>query len=726
MSLELIPQAAYSLLEPVPLKIGLRPLLAQRVVRMNAVGVLGSRRLQWNLNATIEVQTAAAYSHQLEIDPRLTVTSVGIQEDAANRLLRWTRTGDTLHVFLRDKTTGTQTLTLVGTMPTQVPQELALPSIKFVDATVADARLQLYQEPDLEVEIADSDKWESLEVPAELRLGAARNLLVGRFKWAQDAGPFVVSVKQNEPVLTYSAVTALQPREGRWKMTTNLLFEVKQGHGSQFSIRVPSEIPPPVRIGDADVRQVFEREADGSQRILLYPRVPVRGRFVVQVSGEVNLPVGGTAVIPEILGLNASRTEHFVVLPADAQFAVDPRTSGLATEPLPAELAKLLPADLQGTIGHQYRGTAGTWTVTLARPREAAPQTGVLWSETQIWCGPGNHVAGRTSILLGPQESEQVDLSIPVGVELQGVLLDGEFIPHASPQEYRLRIPLTFPQAGHALTVYWTQGTASFGGLYNQAEFYWPRVAGPNATEQYVTLTPPPGFRSHTTQGKSVERIAVQLSELQSLIQMMLQRVGSGTAPQDPQWLFLHRQAGSLIKRLQTEPRLQAGTGALSEKFARLRTQFLPWEQLTLAADSPEVPDSNPINLVRSFAGLEGNLAGPHSLLVRVSPDSAGKQLAVSIIDESVWRWMLGLSVSGLVLCLTWPLLRWRFPEWLAEQPAVAWALLGLIWWYCLTPSWLGMVWLFVAAIYFLRQLSRSKMWSATAADQEPQPVPAD
>lgn len=720
-SIELKPQVAYSLLDPVPLKVGLRSLVAQRVVRMNAVGVLGSRRLLWNLNATIEVQTAAAYSHQLEIDPRLNVTSVSIQEDAANRLLRWTRTGNVLHVFLRDKTTGTQTLTLTGTMPTQVPQELALPTIKFADATIADARLQLYQEPDLEVDLADPEKWERLEVPSELRMGAARNLLVGRFKWQQDAGPFVVRAAQNEPVLNYSAVTSLQPRDGRWKLTTNLLFEVLQGHGSQFSIRVPPELPL-VRVDAVDVRQLLEREPDGGQRIVLVPQAPVRGRFVVQVSGEVSLPTGNAAIIPEILGLNAARTEHFVVLPADAQFTVDARTSGLTQEPLPAELAKLLPTEVQGTTGHQYRGTAGSWTVSLARQQEDAPQTGVLWSETLIWCGPTNQIAGRTSILLGPQESEQVDLTIPIGVELQGVLLDGEFIPHASPQQHRLLIPLTFPQSGHALTVYWTQGGTSFGMIYNRSKFYWPVVAGPGSSEQYVTLTPPPGFRVHTTHGQSAERIAVQLGELQALLQLMHQRTAGGPAPQDPQWLFLHRQAATLIRRLTSEPRLQGSSGALQERFARLKAQFQPWEQLAVPVESPPSPGIKPANLMRAFASLEGNLAGPHSLLVKLGEEKGNNQLPASFVDEAVWRWMLGLSMSALVLCLTWPLLRWNFSLWLAEQPAASWALLGGIWWYCLTPSWLGMVWLSLAAFYGVRQFIHSKHPPSTAPpDEEPQ-----
>ncbi|MES2794166.1 MAG: hypothetical protein V4719_31420 [Planctomycetota bacterium] len=714
------PQLAFTLLDPAPLKIGLRSLLPQRVVRMTTIGVLGSRRLQWSVNATIEVQTAAAYAHQIEIDPRLTVTNVNIQEDAANRLLRWTRTGNVLHVFLRDKTTGTQTLSLQGTMPTQVPQEMALPTIKFLNATVVDAKLQLYQEPDLEVELADPGKWERLEVPSELRLGAARNLLVGRFKWNPEAGPFVVRAAQNEPVLNYSAVTSLQPRDGRWKLTTNLLFEVLQGHGSQFSIRVPPELPL-VRVDAADVRQLLEREADGGQRIVLIPQAPVRGRFVVQVSGEVNLPAGGLVTIPEVQGLNATRKDHFLVLPSEGQLTVDSRTSGLISESLPADLAKLLPADLQGTSRLEYRGNPGAWTVTVPRRQEDIPLTGVLWSETQIWCGPADEVSGRTTILLGPQEIEQIDLNIPVGNELQGVLLDGEFIPHAAPREHRLRIPLTFPQAGHVITLYWTQETTSFKQFSNQAEFHWPHVAGKKVREEFVTLTPPAGFRVRSREGKSVERIQVQLSELQTMLELMHQRTAGGPAPQDSQWLYLHRQVGSLIKRLQMEPQLKNRKGSLSEQFSKLRTQFAPWEQSTVPLEASAVPGGLSPAMLRSFSSLEGNLAGPHSLLVRLGTDASGSQLKVSLIHESLWSIALGLGLAIVVLILVWPLLRWQFPEWLAEQPAVAWLILGLIWWPCLTPSWLGLVWLSLAAFYGLRHL-----WRTTSLDLEASEVDND
>lgn len=708
------PQMAFTLLDPAALKIGMKPLIPQRVVRMTSIGVLGSRRLQWNVNATIEVQTAAAYSHQIEVDPRLTVTNIGIQEDAANRLLRWTRTGNILHIFLRDKTTGTQTLSLQGTMPTQVPQEMALPTIKFLDASVVDAKLQLYQEPELSVELADPGKWEQLEVPSELRLGAARNLLVGRFKWNADAGPFVIRAAQNEPVLSYSAVTSLQPRDGRWKLTTNLLFEVHQGHGSQFSIRVPPELPL-VRVDAADVRQLLERESDGGQRIVLIPQAPVRGPFVVQVSGEVNLPVGGSAIIPEIIGLNATRKEHFLVLPADGQLTIDPRNAGLIVEALPPELAKVLPTDLQGTARQEFRGTPGAWTVIIPRRQEDAPQSGVLWSETQIWCGPVDQVSGRTSIILGPQETEQVELQIPEGLTLQGTLLDGEFIPHAAPVEQMLRIPLTFPQSGHVLTLYWTQVHATFSQLYNESTFVWPRVVGTPVAEQYVTVTPPPGFRLRTPQGKSVERVAVQLSELETLLGVMQQRAAGGPPPLDAQWIFLHRQVNSLIKRLLIEPQLRDPKSGMGERFAKLRSLFAPWETLAQPSDASTANTGSVPRLLRSFSSLEGNLAGPHSLLVQLEGDEHAPGLPVSMLRDGLWTLALGASLALLVLVLMWPLLRWQFPEWLAEQPAVAWAILGLIWWPCLTPSWLGLVWLSLAAFYALRPV-----WRAAPVNEEP------
>ncbi|MDB5387005.1 MAG: hypothetical protein JWM11_2651, partial [Planctomycetaceae bacterium] len=703
------PQLAFHLLDPAAVKVGLKLLSPQRVVRMTTVGVLGSRQLQWNVNATIEVQNAAAFSHQLEVDPRLAITNVSIQEDAANRLLRWTRSGNLLQVFLRDKTTGTQTLSLQGTMPTQIPQELALPTIKFQDATLADAKLQLYQESDLEVELADSNKWERLEAPSEVRFGAARNLLVGRFKWPENSGPFVVRAAQNEPVLNYSAVTVIQPRDGRWKLTTSLLFQVEKGHGSQFSIRVPPELPL-VRIDAGDVRQLPEKEPDGGQRWALIPQAPVRGSFVVQVSGEVNLPTTGQALIPEILGLNATKRDHFIVLPEEAHLTIDSRTSGLIAAHLPQNLAALLPTDLPVTTGREFRGAASAWTVSIPRHQEDVPQAGVLWTETQIWCGPVKNLAGRTMTVVGPQELENLEFLIPERISLQGVLLDGDFIPHSPSQGQSLKIPLTFPQSGHVITLYWTAETDSFEGWMNRSEVSWPRVVGQSVSEQYLTLTPPTGFRVQPGVGQSVERVNVQLSELSVILQLMQQRASDGPAPLDGLWTFQQHRAAGLIKRLRNEPRLQGQTGELSERFKRLQAQFEPWAPALVTSIPAQEELHSEADLLRPFASLDGNLAGPHSLLIRFQPGVPQSTLTISMIHESIWSWGLGLLIGLGVLCLVWPLLRWKFPEWLAHHPAMAWTLLGIIWWLCLRPSVVGLLCLGIALVLLLMKLPWPKL----------------
>ena len=468
-----------------------------------------------------------------------------------------------------------------------------------------------------------------------------------------------------------------------------------------------------VRAGAADILSVYVGKGGGISAARKIAAVAEAAGIVCTVGSNLELGVASAAMIHLAMATPTIAAEEF---PCDILTPFFYETDLLA-ESLPDALGKLLPADLQGTPRLEYRGSPGTWTVTIPRRQEDHPQTGVLWSETQIWCGPTQQVSGRTAILLGPQEIEHIELDIPGGIELQGVLLDGEFIPHTS-REQRLRIPLTFPQSGHAITLYWTLTTGSFSGFYNQATFNWPRVSGKSAGEEYVTVTPPVGFRLHASQGKSVERLQVQLSELQAILGMMQQRAAGGPAPQDAQWLYLHRQAASLIKRLQPEPLLSTETGALSKQFSELRTQFAPWEQSNLSAETGAVPGGLPPAVLRSFSNLEGNLAGPHSLLLQLPKDDAlTSPLRVSVIHESLSRVAGGVGLAVVVLLSVWPLLRWKFPEWLAEQPAVAWLLLGLIWWPCLTPSWLGLVWLGLAVFYAARHILRTATPPTDASD---------
>ena len=146
------------------------------------------------------------------------------------------------------------------------------------------------------------------------------------------------------------------------------------------------------------------------------------------------------------------------------------------------------------------------------------------------------------------------------------------------------------------------------------------------------------------------------------------------------------------------------------------RVQFAPWAPME-ELEPRDLKEFHPdADVLRPFVNLDGNLAGPHSLLIQFSAGPPQSEFTVSMIHESLWSWGLGLLTACGVLCLIWPLVRWKFPEWLARHPTIVWALLGITWWACLRPSVLGLLCLGIAFVLAIRRFPKPQVARSTAA----------
>ena len=144
-----------------------------------------------------------------------------------------------------------------------------------------------------------------------------------------------------------------------------------------------------------------------------------------------------------------------------------------------------------------------------------------------------------------------------------------------------------------------------------------------------------------------------------------------------------------------------------------LRRPFSVFEVLRDSAGTP-----TGITILSKRIGVTTRLlhdAAEGDTIVCLGP--RGRPFTLVEPPAEAWRVAGGVGLAVVVLLSVWPLLRWKFPEWLAEQPAVAWLLLGLIWWPCLTPSWLGLVWLGLAVFYAARHILRTATPPTDASD---------
>ena len=684
------PRLAFQLLDPVPVTLGLKQLQPQRVVRrLEFLGQLESRRLLWQATATVEVQNSPAFGHVLDVDPRWVITQITVKEDNADRLLRWTRLGNQVQIYLRDRTSGTQTIQLTGTVPLQVPQEVALPTLTFQGATVGEARLQLFQDPDVAVELVEANRWQVATDSADLRPPQARSLLLGRYVWPLEAPPLVVRTGQNEPLVDYDQVSILQPREGRWRWTSALIFHVRQGHGSQFLVSLPTELSQ-ARVTAPNVRQFQEVDADGSRLISLLPQQAVAGDFVVQVTGELSAPLTGSWVLPEIRSMNATPREHYLLL-GDKQLAVgEPVLSGLIPGRLPSELSKWLGAETALADYRHFLSVSRPWSVSLPAALSQQLQPEIVWADTQLWLTGDGIVRGRTQWYLGPQEAEQVQIEIPPGATPQAALVDGEFALTTIPAPERVSVPLSFPQGGHILTLHWQQTFVPETDWWQRWEVVLPRLVGLSETTHAICWTPPSGMRALSQNGEAVSRRIWSLREAVAVTRALDQRFSTGRIPLDPISARLsheiHESGEQALKERPAGTHPEPEEEQLAELTPRLQAAWQALRdagELDLTLLSP-ASDGERL-LAQPMIGRRGRavvLTGPQLPAV----------LKLTLVDDRLWDWSWAGLIGLSLIVLLWKFSRNPVVEWLGVHPAVGWLVLGIVWWLFFRPTWIALL----------------------------------
>jgi hypothetical protein len=196
--------ATFAVLNPTTLHCRMSRPRPNRIARSVLDVRVGSGRLDCVWSADVETRTTPAYLHQIRMDPRLRIVEASVIEDAAERLLRWTKVGDVVTLFLSDKTISRQALRLHAVMRIQSPQEVPLPRIDLLNASVEESQLVLRQSPDVGVDVVQPANLERVNAPnttAPNTTEATRNpdRLLGRFRLDGRSEPILLRVQPADP-----------------------------------------------------------------------------------------------------------------------------------------------------------------------------------------------------------------------------------------------------------------------------------------------------------------------------------------------------------------------------------------------------------------------------------------------------------------------------------------------------------------------------------------------
>ncbi len=341
------PSAAYSVPRgDLPLVIATEPREARTTVeQVLSVGV-GQGQLAVRFDATL--QTAAGYNFQLLLNgpANLQLESISLLEEGVQRVTRWSQdsTGG-ITVFLNGAVSGSQQLSLAGTIPASVTSRVALPRLSVELAETKKNQINIYRSPAMLVDVEAVHDLvpvanESPQLArADLRSPVAAFLARG----SEPSG--MLRLRPNVPKTQGVLAITVQRENDAWSADADFQLHVVDGFVDTVRLDVPLQWLEPYQLDPPLAHEVFTIPGENRRQLLIRPAVPIKDHLRVRVRGRLGLAGGERLRVPDISAAWVGKLDRFVVLPTQLELQqVEWETVGLQAAKLPADFQKPLPA----------------------------------------------------------------------------------------------------------------------------------------------------------------------------------------------------------------------------------------------------------------------------------------------------------------------------------------------------------------------------------------------
>ncbi len=682
-------------------KFSIAPQVARRrALRWTQTGHIGKRRLDWTLSAKLETTLAPVYQHVLLVDRRLQIETISVIENGAERLVRWSEdrvrqnsSPTRVVIFLGEKTTGVQELTLKAGMTLRQGRAVPLPFVRCEEAELVDARWELFRDPEFDVDPIlprGVPPFEVADVP-----GAGEGpLLVARHQIADPDPKTSVRVSSRHAPCTARTVAVLAKTDARgWKLTGQLWLTPQGESPRRLGVRFPAHVVDPARVRVEQAEATWHDPVDGWRRLdLALPPDPTEVSVTFDI--VVEEPSKGDWELPWPAPLQTTSHEMcLVATPADVW------TPLVGTELKPDESPgwadEFLEERMPEASAAMYR--LGAAPVKLRRHASTAliDQPVVRLLDHSLWLSANGGRHGLTRAFLS-QTREAIEFNVPDGLQPIALFLDDRPLPLPVAAEGLLRVPLVGGGRESVLVLIWEQRRPQSGGVAHteRASLPWPsRVT---VSRSLVTVLP---YRDGLLIGSSRLARTDWMDAAFDRLEMLLDRQVS--LDNDPRAAAGNRE---LMNELQTRVAARLPTRT-AQPSAALAVRLERWNRIVErinGLERPGVGDRLP-PAARPLSYLEEQFVD-HPQALRTVATMESPRADFWLVDR---RWLaaaMALLLSLIAIPSLRRMIRLDWGEWLSARATISWLLLGVVWWVYLTPGFLGPL---MIAIAIARAASR-------------------
>jgi len=682
------PQIAVRLPERGRLPIAARilPIQSQRAVRQNLEARVAPSGIRWTVSAEIETSNAPAFLHELTIPETVRIDSVSLQQDEVDRLSHWERRADRVVLFLRDRSTGIQTVTIEGRQDFDRQQPVPVPAVTVMDSQILASTLQVYSQAGLRPVVSGAAPVDSSSAAGE-SVNVSPSGFAGEYRLTRNSDVFLElqAVNDEHPLRWLGILDLLD--DGR--LTMELAIAVSTQETGEWQIELPpwaadetELLPVDGAAGDSPSAAVMAA-IEGRNLTL---SVPAAGQDVGRV--RVRLPIDPALQTRVESGQPVTLTPPVCERQQDVPAAIVARkgstrlglTGQLISDQQREHVADLVTASID-------ESEILNWN-TSSEVSVAPESTSILPSIVlhTVRCGGRMTQMCRTLVLLN-SDVDTVRVHWPEGVQqiyrrIDGRLLQAgaEGVPaddlELSGAEAVESVGLEDSGSVHQLEFLWKPAAVSGQLRIRRATLAFPQILMDDSIEPFVEVVPAADV--NVLPDGAADQATIDRKLLRRRLSPWKEYSESSTGP-----LPVHiRQTLAAMDRTAGSDMFLA-----DESVGTQPDQVLDRTGMTASKASP----------------LNQRLSVGDRTTLLLRP-SAGGQVGVWLVDRHVDVALLVVLV-GLAVIL--PILKFfslQSGERLAERPMLSFVLIGLVWWLCLQGSFAGFAVLVLAAVVWTGQ----------------------
>ncbi|MFK7777419.1 MAG: hypothetical protein QM501_04775, partial [Gimesia sp.] len=689
-----------------PILLHLKPKNPERTVRIKQTVVVNQKNIDWTFVAEIRISQAPAFRHTLIVPKGLNIESLSVKEEDVERLAHWHRTGNKITVFLKNKTSGLQDLTLKGWLPVRKYGALVIPSIEIENSVIEDSFLTLFKKPHLDVQMTSSHYRRIEDVAPQNEPATDSIILVGRFEETDTKNHSItLLIKLQNSMIAVDSLTIVDALGvQKIEITQSLRFSLSASDSNKLILLIPEEYTGEYTI-DGMPYEIQEKMPDGQQKIALLPMTSQSNEKTVIVRVSLPKPVHEFIVLPIMLE-NSKLQNRYLLLSSNHNFQLADIASRqtVQSKNIPSWIQARCDASPDFDCGRLFTSSQLPWKlVSASRIQSDSKFDFIPFLETQIILGEQGVINGMTHLKLFNQIRHELKMKWPENHKLMAVLINGTSDISLKPENGVLVIPLNGGPRLIDLSLFWESHQIDHEYLLEKVRLQMPQPSNIEFDNHLVKIVS--SDRNQIFLSSDVtpfmylsDKLAAQLKNAEIELEWgAMGKVSSST------WRVIEKDYNQLELILAESGNDRQGMSEKLNRFDRLKERFFTLKQFVKSdVDSTEQEQI----IVNQFQQKFGPVSAQKVRYYSSAEDSNSEK--VDLIAWIIPQYYLNIGLVCFSLLFLLPILnrciQSQTADWLNTHPMIGLLALGLIWILFLSPQYIGVMIISVAVFMAFKE----------------------